>query len=72
MSWNNKEEIETTCTVQQWRYLYLFKACRFYLGVAWTELYASVNDELVNMEHWWNYTDRGTQIIPTGEPKLYR
>jgi len=19
MSWNNKEEIETTCTVQQWR-----------------------------------------------------
>jgi len=21
MSWNNKEEIETTCTVQQWRLL---------------------------------------------------
>jgi len=25
MSWNNKEEIETTCsTVQQWRYLFVF------------------------------------------------
>jgi len=24
MSWNNKEEIETTCsTVQQWRYSYI-------------------------------------------------
>jgi len=24
MSWNNKEEIETTCTIQQWRFLECF------------------------------------------------
>jgi hypothetical protein len=29
MSWNNKEEIETTCTVQQWRVTELFtKLCK--------------------------------------------
>jgi len=25
MSWNNKDETETTCTVQQWRTLYMFR-----------------------------------------------
>jgi len=25
MSWNNKEEIETTCTVQQWRSIHITK-----------------------------------------------
>jgi hypothetical protein len=39
-SWSVKKEWKI-----QWRtYLYLFKACRFYLGVAWTEWYAS---------EWW-------------------